>query len=245
MFKGEKIGLISVGMNHEPGPVVSAIVCDNKNKIITCEVESFNNTATAMFILEDYFESMSIQNYFGGNPAIIQLKNDATMDYLFAEENLTPKFNRKTLRYEYKLNQKFLDDWTKVGVLIKQRIDWHYACSDCDTMITIREGCCNCYATVDKKNKLIRHNKCGYVGFGKQFDDWKCPQCKINISDQFNIIFGPNKCESCGFTENPIQIAGCLGCGNFFPLSQAKEMSVFKYFKSKPILKKTFDMIAP
>lgn len=239
MLKGEKIGLIPVGKNYAPGQAVAAVVRDVKNGIVTCETIPFSGISTTTFVVEDYFEAMFVQAFLGGDPAIIQLKGDDVMKDLFSEESLKPKFNRKTLRYEYAMPQSALEEWVKAGVLVKEKVDWHYACRDCDTMVTVREGCYNCYATTEKKSKLMRHNKCGYIGFGKQFDDWKCPNCKEQFTatqGEFETVLGPAKCEACGYADVPTQIAGCLGCGNFFPLRDTKEMPVFKYRRAAPIL---------
>lgn len=243
MLKGEKIGLIPVGKGYSPGKPLAAIVRDVKNGVVTCEVDGFvSGIASASFVVEDYFDAVFVQTYLAGNPAIIQLKRDDVMEDLFSEDKLKPKFNRKTMRYEYGLPQGALDGWVKAGVLTKKKVDWHYACPDCDTMVTVRDGCYNCYATIEKKSSLIRHNRCGYIGFGKQFDNWTCPNCKAALSESqgdFETVLGPGKCEACGYADVPTQVAGCLGCDNFFPLREAKEMPVFKYLRAAPILTQT------
>lgn len=240
MLKGEKIGLIPIGKNYMPGQAIPAIVQDVKNNnVVVCEMSLFTGIAKTTFIVEDYFDAMFVQLISSGNPAVIHLKKDSTIEELLSEEGLKPKFNRKTLRYEYAMPQSALDEWVRLGVLKKEQVDWHYACRDCDTMITVREGCYNCFAIRNKISKLIRHNKCGYIGFAEQFNDWNCPQCKEKITSmqgEFEIVQGPAKCRICGYLDTPTRIAGCLGCGKFFPLTEAKEMHVFKYQKAEPIL---------
>ncbi len=222
-----------------PGKVVEATVVDIANGVISCEITPFSGISSTIFVVQDYLKAMFVQSFLDGNPAVIRLNSDDAMENFFKRDNLNPKFSRKTLRYEYGLPQITLDAWVEVGVLSKTKVDWHYACPDCDTMITVREGCYGCLATNDRKPNLLRHNKCGYIGFGKQFDEWKCPHCKEALTitqGDFDMVYGPARCEICGHLDVPTKVAGCLGCNNFFPLTTAKKMEVFNYSKKIPIL---------
>jgi hypothetical protein len=237
MLKGEKIGLIPIGKKYMPGTVISALIQDVDNGNVTCEIEPFSGISTATFIIEDYLSIMFVMSYFDGVPASIHLKRDEKMEALFSEQNLKPRFIRQTLRYEYGLPQNTLDAWAKIGVLTKKKVDWHYACPECDTMVTVREGCYNCYAATDEKKKLMRHKKCGFISYSDEFFDWKCSGCKEMMDiNSIELVLGPGKCECCGYADVPTQIAGCLSCGNAFPMQNSRKMHVFQYEKAKSSL---------
>lgn len=243
MRKGDKLRLITVGPNKAPAETLEVVVQDVKGNMVTCLagpiLKGLGGTA---FIDGDAGDPYYVRRYVAGPEAILQIEYDDITAALFSPAQLEPRFNRKNLRYEYGMPQGVLDAWVGVGILLRERIDWHYACRECDTMVTVREGCYNCYHPGDKKARLLRHNKCGYIGYGHQFDNWTCPGCKEAVPNEqqaFETILGPAKCVKCGYKERPTLVASCLGCWKSFPLAEAVEMPLFTYRKKPPTLTRT------
>lgn len=244
MLKGDKIRLIPVTATYTPGEGgLDAEVTDTKDGVMTCSVITpTNGLSTMSYVVEGTGEAVYAKRYIAGKPTIIQFRKDEIMEAFFKGESLMPKFDRKTLRYIYSLPIKTLEMWVQNQILDKEQVDWHYACRECDTMVTVRDGCYNCYAASDRNAKLMRHNECGYIGYPKSFDAWTCPGCSGMLNTEnatFDNVLGPAKCEACGYKAVPTQVASCLGCGKVFPLCEAVEMPIFMYRKKAHILRQT------
>ena len=242
MDKGDMLRVTTVLNSLMPGCTLLVCVQDIRAGVVTAHGYGPGGGPSAVFVVRGSHLVFRVKQIVTGHPRVFQFVEDDAMMAAFSEDNLSPKFNRKTLRYEYGMPVPALDAWVEQSVLDRVPVDWHYACPDCDTMVTLRQGCYNCYAPRDKARKMLRHLPCGYIGPAKQFADWTCPGCKAALPrdrDEVEEVTGRMNCEACGYRELPTLVAGCLGCGKVFPLTEAVEMPVFKYRRTIPILTRT------
>jgi len=245
MRKGDELTLIGVQRDFTPGRRFKVLVQDFMNGVITVsyveELPGMNVVAEEL--MEGFYLKVflaSVKHTDGSHsPAIFQLRPDTLMDTFFSDECLKPQFNGKNLKYEYGLSYDVLQKWVQAGILDSHKTNSYFVCPMCQKAMSVRIGCRNCMSGRVESKMLIRHVDCGYIGYGRQFDNWMCPSCEGKlVQGGYDSMKSPPKCDDCGFVNDsqPHYIGTCLGCRGIFHLRDCVEAPVISFSKREPVI---------
>ena len=155
---------------------------------------------------------------------------------LLLSENLTPRLNPNTYRFEYRLRESVIEKWLNLDVIRSHLWSRIKVCPSCSAMVVASLGCQQCGAPHIDTVEMIHHFACAYISFAHEFEkdsDIVCPKCKTRslvVGADYETLDGPYVCQVCKHkgTEK-IDVGNCLQCKTRFPLEKAANFDLYAY----------------
>jgi len=151
-------------------------------------------------------------------------------------ENLLPKINHQTHRFDTGLSANILKRWADLGIFQPLLVDRVLVCPDCRAVPTVRRGCCSCGSVRTENSQLIHHFPCAHVGLVTEFEangEVVCPKCRqrnLIVGADYEYLCGPYHCLDCDWADTELEFVGqCLACDLRFPIQQAVEEELVGY----------------
>jgi hypothetical protein len=156
---------------------------------------------------------------------------------LLRPENLMPRFQPETLRYEYGFPDEVIARWAEIGLLQTVWRDKVQLCPRCHCLPSFRLGCANCGSANLVNDALIHHFACAHVGLAANFENGTgeliCPKCRqrpLIVGTDFEYETGPYRCMDCSWSDTEReQVAQCLRCSYRFPGNQGHVVELRGY----------------
>lgn len=222
--------IIPINQDLSPSNPIEVEVKEVKGDEITVSTNNYTlHFNKAMVEMNGSFKVYRLAYFLCGVPDV----NISATFRLIEEEkdvlkNVKPKFDG--MKFNYDVSLDVLEKWSQLGVLKPKFLDRVQVCPKCKSIPSIRRGCGKCYSANLTCEELIHHFSCAYVGLMK---DFVCPKCRtksLMVGSDYEIVYGPYKCQDCNWQSvNCEQIGKCLGCNNVFPLKEAEEESLVEY----------------
>lgn len=128
-----------------------------------------------------------------------------------------------------------LSNLASMNILSEKVLFLSVLCPRCDsTNIAIVYRCPRCDSISIKKDLLMEHIPCGYVGFSRSFEEKGlavCPRCGKPISEDTRVVGVWFVCLSCDsrFPE-PKHNLFCRNCREFFTVKDARVEFIVEYY---------------
>ena len=152
------------------------------------------------------------------------------------ERWVMPMFDNETMEFSYRIPPSILREWERQGVLESVWLDCVQLCPRCHGPPTFRFGCNCCGSGRVRREQMIHHFTCGYVGAAADFErgeELVCPKCRrrgLIVGADFEYSEGPHRCLDCAWSGFELEhIAHCLRCGFRFPSRQAFVQDLIGY----------------
>jgi CheY-like chemotaxis protein len=152
------------------------------------------------------------------------------------QRNLWPAIDPVSKRFETRLSNTILDQWTELGVLQKQLVRRASVCPECEAVCSVGTGCSQCGDFRLHFKDLIHHFACAHVNEAEKFENMgtiQCPKClrdNLVAGADFEMIRSQYVCETCEYEGDvTAQVGCCLNCQLSFPLEMGKEVDVYGY----------------
>lgn len=150
--------------------------------------------------------------------------------------NLWPAIDPDSKRFETRLSNATLDQWTELGVLQKHLVRRARVCPECEAVCSVGTGCSQCGDFQLHFKDLIHHFACAHVNQAEKFEKMgtiQCPKClqgNLVAGADFEMIRSQYVCEHCDYQGDvTAQVGCCLNCQLSFPLDIGKEVDVYGY----------------
>lgn len=152
-------------------------------------------------------------------------------------ENLLPRLNAETGKFEYKLSERAIGQWCDIGVLQPMLLNRVRACPECSSIVTCGRGCSECGSPNIVSQELIHHFACAHVGESSTFrrspEELCCPKCltgSLVTGVDFEVIHAQYNCRNCHHEGRQIaEVNSCLHCLLRFPNWMGVEKEVYEY----------------
>lgn len=152
------------------------------------------------------------------------------------QKNLWPTIDPNSKRFETRIPNTTLDQWTELGVLQKQLVRRARVCPECEAVCSVGTGCCQCGDFDLHFKDLIHHFACAHVNHAEKFEkdgNIQCPKClreNLVAGADFEVIRSQYECGRCDYEgDATVQVGCCLNCQLSFPLEMGKEVDVYGY----------------
>lgn len=152
------------------------------------------------------------------------------------KENLLPRLNRETQRYEFGMSEDILQQWVDIGVLRPRLVDRVLTCPMCSSVVGFRHGCRDCGSGRTLTTRMMHHFACAHVGPVEDFetgDDLVCPKCLtagLIVGADFEFFDGVSSCLDCEWTDSELAVVGsCLSCSLRMPIQLTQKQDLIAY----------------
>ena len=203
-----------------------------RNWILGVETEAKNQSGSEFHYCHVIVRNVSYPQ--GGVRLGAQFQLPATD--LLNIENLTPKLNLASGRFEHRLSQRALNQWNELGVIRPKLLLRVNACPECKSVATQGRGCRECGSPDIQFKDLVHHFACAAVDDARNFErdgELCCPKCltkPLVIGVDFKLIQSQYECLDCRYEGSQLADVGtCLKCQLRFPTNLAVEEEVYGY----------------
>lgn len=149
-----------------------------------------------------------------------------------------------------KESARILSDLASLKILSEKVLFLSVTCPRChSTNIAIVYRCPRCDSIAIRKDLLMEHIPCGYIGFRSSFEEkglGVCPRCGKTVSDDIRIVGVWFVCLSCSsrFPE-PGHNLFCRVCEDFFTVKDSSMEFIVEYGVSEEVLSTLRKLVFP
>ncbi len=149
---------------------------------------------------------------------------------------LTPRFDKRLLRFKTPMDSAALQEWVARGILQPLLVDRVKVCPQCESMPTFRDGCPECGSALTETSRLIHHFACAHIAHASEYagESLSCPKCRAGnlvVGADFEYLAGPHSCTECAWADTALATIGeCLKCGHRFHGQETIEKEVYEYY---------------
>ncbi|MCX8162341.1 MAG: hypothetical protein N3E44_05055 [Candidatus Bathyarchaeota archaeon] len=135
---------------------------------------------------------------------------------------------------------RILSDLASLKILSEKILFLSVICPKChSTNIAVVYRCPRCGSVAIRKDLLMEHIPCGYIGFKPSFEEKGlavCPRCGKTVSEDVRIVGVWFVCSSCGsrFPE-PGHNLFCRICKEFFTVKDSSMEFIVEYYVSDEV----------
>ena len=166
----------------------------------------------------------------------VHVRLGGKLDLWFEQGTVLPRLNQKLMRLELPGVELICDSLLQIGAIEPVTLDRVMVCPRCQSLPTIRNGCCDCLSGNLQATRMIHHFPCAHVDFVENFetaDGLACQKCRTRqlvVGSDYEYLHGPYVCQDCNRSQlAPGQVGHCLNCEHRFPWESATEMEVTGY----------------
>lgn len=184
----------------------------------------------------DYYKTKEVESLF--------------IDVLEKKEQVKPIYDLE-LGYRYPAVEKiidknvektidFLENLVKLEILNKQLFDMELRCPTCDSPnVSVNYICPKCASPTIRKNLMIEHYECGYLGTVLNFGEkLTCPHCKKLLKDNYRDVGSVYQCSACNQQiETPFISHWCRKCDQKFSFETALYQPKYAYLPTNLTVK--------